>query len=817
MPAEPRHQIANLECSPGELSFEARVGGRIQPVWLRTEAPIVPTADAALTACLMPAMCDGGTLELSDPVSPRLLRTQREFQAIQRAWSPGWPFGDPPLREVEVTAPTQVPLEPRRGGRVAAFFSGGVDSWATVIGNPDVTDLVFVRGLDILPRLTHQGDLAEEVEARLREAAEELALPFHVVETNLRELTDPHLRWEVVCGCATAAIALFLAPLFERVMIAGDIDHEAQPPMGPSRLVDQLLSTEHLEIVDDGGRFNREQRLQLIVDHPVVQRSLRVCWENPGGAYNCGRCRKCMLAMISLEAIGARDRIATFPPELDLDLLPELEIYQEVSLALAEDVLDTTRAVGRTDLEQAVEKLVAKGRRSLGLAPDQRLRRTPGPPPSVRVAAVVPVWNQARYLAPAVESALAQEAPFGVGVVIVNDGCPDPETERIAATLRDAHPDRVAYLRQPNRGLSAARNAGIRQALLRWPQLDAIFPLDADNQLSRHTLATLMAVLEAQPRAAWATPALEFFGAEEGEWQIPGPYLPYRQLLANQCDAGSLVRRAVFDAGIEYDETMREGFEDWEFFLRATLAGLGGIQAGRCGFRYRRRLDSMLATALPQRQRLEAEIQRRHPDAYEPAAMLRREHAEAPRFALVRCDHDDVLLTACCDLEPKRQSLIEFARSIAAAEGPEPAIGDHIPAVTLLTTAATIECLEAGGNLAEVLFRIQSELRAAAVLELRIGSTAVGLALRARALDRLTGGFRPETEAMVEVDAGGETDAEPPSAEQLSAAAKLIGAAVLGPGLAPARTSHSYFLEQVHIETGKTLFPWGGRQEPQPA
>jgi hypothetical protein len=817
MPAQPRHQIVNLECSPGELSFEARVGGRVQPVWLRTEAPILPTADAALALCLMPAMRDGGTLELSDPVSPRLLRTQREFQAIQRAWSPGWPFGDPPLREVEVTAPTQVPPEPRRGGRVAAFFSGGVDSWATVIANPDVTDLVFVRGLDILPRLTHQGDLADEVEARLREAAEELALPLHVVETNLRELTDPHVRWEVVCGCATAAIALFLAPLFERVMIAGDIDHEAQPAMGPSQLVDQLLSTERLEIVDDGGLFNREQRLRRIVDHPVVQRSLRVCWENPGGAYNCGRCRKCLLTMVSLEAIGARDRIATFPPELDLDLLPELEIYQEISLALAEDLLDVTRAVSRTDLERAVEKLVAKGRRSLGLAPGQRLRRSPGPPPSVRVAAVVPVWNQARYLAAAVESALAQEAPFGIGVVIVDDGCPDPETERIAETLRDAHPDRVAYLRQPNRGLPAARNAGIRQALARWPQLDAIFPLDADNLLSRHTLATLVAVLDAQPRASWATPALEFFDAEGGEWQIPGPYLPYRQLLGNQCDAGSLIRRAVFDAGIEYDETMREGFEDWEFFLRATLAGFGGVQAGRCGFRYRRRSDSMLATALPQRQRLEAEIQRRHPDAYEPAAMLRREHAEAPRFALVRCDRDDVLLTACCDLEPRRPSLVEFARSIAAAGGPEPAIGDHIPAVTLLTTGATIDRLEARGDLAEVLFGVQSELRDAAVLELRIGSATVGLALRARALDRLAGGSRPVTEAVVRVDARGEADAEPLSTAQLSAAAKLIGASVLGPGMPLAPTSHSYFFEQLHIEAGRTLFPWSDCRQPQPA
>lgn len=252
---------------------------------------------------------------MSDPVSLRILRTQREFQAIQRAWSRGWEFGDPPLKEVEAVAPVR---DPEPTGRVAAFFSGGVDSWSTVLSNPDITDLIFVRGVDLMPKLAHQGDLAERVEARLREAAAQLGLPLHVVETNARELSDPLVPWEAYCACPLAAIALFFEPLFGRVLLAGDPDHETQVPSGPSRMVDQLWSTERLEIVDGGGRFSREQRLRRILDHPVVQQTLRVCWENPDGAYNCGRCRKCMLTMISLEAIGARERITSFPAELDL-------------------------------------------------------------------------------------------------------------------------------------------------------------------------------------------------------------------------------------------------------------------------------------------------------------------------------------------------------------------------------------------------------------------------------------------------------------------------------------------------------------------
>jgi hypothetical protein len=809
MPPGKHHQVANLKSTLGELCFEARIGDRTQPVWLRTDTPVLPPADAALAACLIPAMRSGGRLEMSDPVSPRVLRTQREFQAIQRAWSLDWHLNQEPLREVEVLAPARPPgAWPQ--GRVAAFFSGGVDSWATLLANPDVTDLIFVRGLDLIPGEARHLKLADEVEKRLRGAATALGLPLHVVETNLRELSDPVVRWEAYNACAIVAVALFFEPLFERVLIASDTDHATQVPLGTGRMIDQLWSTELLEIVDDGGRFNREQRIRQIVDHPVVQQTLRVCWENPNGVYNCGRCRKCLLTMVPLEAIGTRRQVTSFPVDLDLDLLAGFEIDSPIALALWEDVLDTTRTASRADLERAVEPLVATGKRALGLSSSYRGRRTPGTAATIRIAVVIPAWHQPQYLAASVQSALNQEIATGVGVVIVNDGCPDPETDRIGQALRDAHPDRVAYLRQPNSGLSAARNAGIRQALTRWPHIEAIFPLDADNMLSPHTLAKLSELLEARPEAAWASPALEFFGAENGEWQIPGPYLPYRQLLANQCDAGSLIRRQVFVAGIEFDESMRDGFEDWEFFLHATLAGFRGVLAGRCGFRYRRRQGSMLTKALRQADSIEAEIRRRHPEAYEPAALIEREHAEAPRFALVRCDRRDVLLTASCTLEPRQLSLAEFARSIAASGSAEPSLGDHIPAVTVLTSSAAVDQLEAEDLMATALFRLQGGLRNQAAVGLQVGGGAeaglAAVAVRASALLLLSGGARPALGGLVEIGSAAPVRSEPLPERSLAAAAAVIAAAVQGEGMPLAENSHSRFLEHHHIDLMQTTF-----------
>jgi hypothetical protein len=423
---------------------------------------------------------------------------------------------------------------------------------------------------------------------------------------------------------------------------------------------------------------------------------------------------------------------------------------------------------------------------------------------TIRIAVVVPAWHQSQYLAEAVQSALDQEIETGVGVVIVNDGCPEPETHRTGEAMRDAHPDRVAYLHQPNAGLSAARNAGIRHGFARWPQVEAIFPLDADNQLSPHTLAKLSGTLEARPEAAWATPALEFFGNEEGEWLVPGPYLPYRQLFANQCDAGSLIRRAVFAAGHEYEEAMRDGFEDWEFFLSATLSGFGGAQAGRCGFRYRRHGETMLTAALRKAAAVEEEIRRRHSAAYEPAALAHREHEEAPRFALVRCDSRDVLLTANGYLQPRQLPLAEFSHSIASAGSEEPASSAPVPAITVLTTAATIDRLVARGSLQDALFQLQAGLRDKGVVGLSAGAGATppavaALAVRASQLPRLHDDARPAPEALIPIEALSEASAEPLPEPQTAAAAVILGTAA-GESMPLPANSHSCFLEHLHID-----------------
>lgn len=377
MSAGPTSTVTDLRAESGELSFSVEAGDERHRISFRSDTPVLPAADGVLAATLMPAMSRGGALRLPTPISARILRNQREFQAIQRLWSSRWPSDPHPLREIEVSAPSRVAEGPRERGRVATFFSGGVDSWATILGNPEVTDLIFVRGLDLVPGWPQHEKLADEVEARLRATAPELGLPLHVVTTDIRTFSDPLLRWESFCPSVEAAIALFFEPLFERVVIANDSDYGKQAQVGASWQVDHLWSSEGLTIEDWGGRFGRVERLRRIADHPLVQETLRVCWMNSEGAYNCGRCGKCLATMIGLEAIGARDKIRTLPAELDLEPLRDYRILTPLQLALWEDVFEAVEKAGRADLMKGLAPTVEAGRRAVG-GPEVELAKVLG-------------------------------------------------------------------------------------------------------------------------------------------------------------------------------------------------------------------------------------------------------------------------------------------------------------------------------------------------------------------------------------------------------------------------------------------------------
>ena len=111
------------------------------------------------------------------------------------------------------------------------------------------------------------------------------------------------------------------------------------------------------------------------------------------------------------------------------------------------------------------------------------------------VSVVIPAYNAARYLPEAVGSVVAQ-THRDLEIIVVDDGSTDGSRELLAARATDP---RLRYHYQENRGLPAARNAGIGLA-----RGDFIAFLDADDVWLPGKLEKQLALLRADPRAAAA-------------------------------------------------------------------------------------------------------------------------------------------------------------------------------------------------------------------------------------------------------------------------------------------------------------------------
>src|SRR3546814_1642659 len=81
---------------------------------------------------------------------------------------------------------------------------------------------------------------------------------------------------------------------------------------------------------------------------------------------------------------------------------------------------------------------------------------------------------------------------------------------------------------------------------------------------------------------------MDMFGAEVNA-RTSGDYSILKHLHENYCEAGSLVKVELFRRGLRFDESMRLGFEDWDFWLQAIGLGYVGRHVESMGLRYRKR------------------------------------------------------------------------------------------------------------------------------------------------------------------------------------------------------------------------------------
>jgi glycosyltransferase involved in cell wall biosynthesis len=178
------------------------------------------------------------------------------------------------------------------------------------------------------------------------------------------------------------------------------------------------------------------------------------------------------------------------------------------------------------------------------------------------ITVVIPYYRQAHYLTEAIESVLAQ-AHDATEIIVVDDGSPDD-----AASIAMAYPH-VRYIRQPNRGVVAARNRGLKAS-----QGDYVVFLDGDDHLLPGHFEVSLRAFRENPEVACVFGTYRFFGSapEENIHDCRPRPDHYATLLRNNFIgtlAGIMFKRAVLVRLGGYRDDVR-GCDDYELMLRVV-------------------------------------------------------------------------------------------------------------------------------------------------------------------------------------------------------------------------------------------------------
>ena len=172
-----------------------------------------------------------------------------------------------------------------------------------------------------------------------------------------------------------------------------------------------------------------------------------------------------------------------------------------------------------------------------------------------RVSVVIPTYNYARYVPEAIDSVLAQSFEE-LEIIVVDDG----STDKTAEVLR-AFGGQLRVIRQERRGLSAARNTGIRAARGQYLAF-----LDSDDLWLPEKVSLQVARLDAEPEVGLVYAETLLFDDSTPATLTPHSYWashPSGKILP------WLVRQNVIPSPtpMVFDETL-SACEDWDMWIR---------------------------------------------------------------------------------------------------------------------------------------------------------------------------------------------------------------------------------------------------------
>lgn len=224
------------------------------------------------------------------------------------------------------------------------------------------------------------------------------------------------------------------------------------------------------------------------------------------------------------------------------------------------------------------------------------------------ISIVIPCFNDALYVKQSVNSALAQSYQF-IEVIVVDDGS-NPETKKV---LKEIEPQITKLITQENKGQSSARNIGINfskgEYILVLDSDDFLEPALCEKAVNLLLQNDQVVLVTCEAKLLYQNGSFDFYSPNGGGI----PNFMYR----NEALGTSMFRKTDWKKCGGYDENMRLGLEDWEFFIRLLKKNGGCAQVIKEPlYNYRKRVDSTTSIANKNKYQLLEYIFVKHKDIY---------------------------------------------------------------------------------------------------------------------------------------------------------------------------------------------------------
>lgn len=227
----------------------------------------------------------------------------------------------------------------------------------------------------------------------------------------------------------------------------------------------------------------------------------------------------------------------------------------------------------------------------------------------MKVSVIVPCYNQGEFLLDCLESVLAQTYKDWE-CIIVNDGSTD-NTESIALTFCQKD-SRFTYILQTNQGVSAARNNGILSSNGQY-----ILPLDGDDKIAPTYIEKAMLCFSERPELKLVYCQCQKFGRRNCLYELP-KYDYDKMIWGNQIFCSAFYKRTDYDKTSGYNVNMKEGLEDWDFWLSLLKRNDLVYQIPEVLFYYRTKEISRGRGSVKHMSNLKIQIYNNHKDIYAP-------------------------------------------------------------------------------------------------------------------------------------------------------------------------------------------------------